>query len=93
MKQTAVEWLVEQYKKVGLISISMAEQAKEMEKEQIKDAFVECWKANMPDGYECKLSAEEYYNDESKCVFEARTDTTSATICKWCGQEKFLHKY
>ena len=38
MKQTAVEWLVEQYKKVGGISISMAEQAKEMEKEQLNDA-------------------------------------------------------
>jgi hypothetical protein len=32
MKQTAVDWLVEQYKKVGGISISMAEIAKEMEK-------------------------------------------------------------
>ena len=32
------------------------------EKEQIIEAFVECWKANMPDGYECKLSAKEYYN-------------------------------
>jgi hypothetical protein len=31
---TAVEWLVEQYKKVGGISISMAEIAKEMEKQQ-----------------------------------------------------------
>jgi hypothetical protein len=26
MKQTAVDWLVEQYKKVGGISISMADQ-------------------------------------------------------------------
>ena len=34
----------------------------EKEKEQIIDAFVECWKANMPDGYECKLSAKDYYN-------------------------------
>ena len=34
-KQTAVDWLVEQYKKVGGISISMAEIAKEMEREQI----------------------------------------------------------
>jgi len=31
---TAVEWLVEQYKKVGGISISMVEKAKVMEKEQ-----------------------------------------------------------
>jgi len=38
-KQTAVEWLVEQYKKVGGISISMCNQAKEMEKEQICDAY------------------------------------------------------
>jgi hypothetical protein len=35
MKQTALEWLVEQYKKVGGISISMADQAKEIEKEQM----------------------------------------------------------
>ena len=25
------------------------------------------------------------------CMFEPRTDTTSATICKHCGQEKFIH--
>jgi len=25
------------------------------------------------------------------CMFEPRTDTSSATICKHCGQEKFLH--
>jgi hypothetical protein len=36
--------------------------ALEKEKEQIIDAFVECWKANMPDGFECKLSGKEYYN-------------------------------
>ena len=23
--------------------------------------------------------------------FEPTTNTSSATICKWCGQEKFLH--
>jgi hypothetical protein len=34
-----------------------------MEKEQIVDAYVECWKANMPDGYECRKSAEQYYNE------------------------------
>jgi len=38
----------------------------EMEKEQMMDAFVECWKANMPDGFECKLSADEYYNQTYK---------------------------
>lgn len=25
------------------------------------------------------------------CIFEPRTDTSSATICKHCGQEKFMH--
>ena len=35
---------------------------KQMEKEQIKQSFVECWKANVPDGVECKLDAEQYYN-------------------------------
>jgi hypothetical protein len=37
-----------------------------MEKEQIIDAFVECWKENMPEGYECKQSAEYYYNETFK---------------------------
>jgi hypothetical protein len=34
-----------------------------MEKEQMKDAFVECWLSNVPDGIECKLDAEQYYNE------------------------------
>lgn len=80
MKQTAVEWLVEQLKTMDtksfnrLIQIEMSrenfeecfEQAKEMEKEQVKNAFVECWKANVPNGVECKLDAEQYYNETFK---------------------------
>ena len=46
--------------------LMMAKQAKEMEKQQIIDAFAECWKANMPDGFECKLSAKEYYEESFK---------------------------
>jgi len=38
----------------------------EVEKEQIIDSFVECWKENMPEGYECKQSAEYYYNETYK---------------------------
>ena len=66
MKQTAVEWLVE---RLNLDETSpnynqwIVEKAKAMEKEQMKDAFVECWKANVPDGIECKLDAEQYYNE------------------------------
>jgi len=73
---TAVEWLAEKYNEVNWlrnrdeISSKYADElrevylykAKEMEKEQIENAFFECWKANMPEGFECKLSAKEYYN-------------------------------
>jgi len=38
MKQTAVEWLVEQYVNKSIITIEDIEQAKEMEKQQMKDA-------------------------------------------------------
>lgn len=66
-KQTAVQWLYDRLKlslpeemKVlrGLVVVAL-----EMEREQMKDAFVECWKSNVPDGVECKLNAEEYYNE------------------------------
>ena len=77
MKQTAVEWLSKQissskyfYKlmedinsRSTIAQSDIIEQAKEMEKEQMKDAFVECWKSNVPDGIECKLDAEQYYNE------------------------------
>jgi len=70
MKQTAVEFLIVQIHKhwnsEGLSFEKILEQAKAMEKEQIIDAFVECWKENMPDGYECKQSAEDYYNETFK---------------------------
>ena len=75
MKQTAVEWLIEELRGAhvkgdfifnGVITSELIEQAKEMEKEQIKDAFVECWKSNVPDGIECKLDAEQYYNETFK---------------------------
>jgi len=74
MKQTAVEWLVEQIHSEQYqiafgqtyLSVELVQQAKQIEKEQIKYAFVECWKANVPDGIECKLDAEQYYNETFK---------------------------
>jgi hypothetical protein len=68
-KETAVSWLIDQlekyelYSKISFQCLKEIEQAKEMHKQEIIDAFVECWKSNMPDGYECKLSAEQYYNE------------------------------
>jgi len=55
---TAVEWLVEQYKKVGGISISMVEKAKVMEKEQIFDAYIT--------SHISMMSAEQYYYETFK---------------------------
>jgi hypothetical protein len=77
---TAVEWLFKQIStskhfynlmedinsRSTVAQSNILEQAKEMEKEQIIDAFVECWKANVPDGIECKLNAEQYYNETFK---------------------------
>jgi hypothetical protein len=38
-KQTAVDWLLNDYVNKGLITIEAIEQAKEIEKQQIEDAF------------------------------------------------------
>jgi|688.fasta_scaffold1148932_2 hypothetical protein len=75
MKQTAVDILykflyeMESFEGFDPYSFNQKDvfkKAKEMEKEQMKDAFVECWKSNVPDGIECKLDAEQYYNETFK---------------------------
>ena len=75
MKQTAVEKMIQYFieQKYNGAShwciddlIAQLYQAKAMEKEQIIEAFVECWKSNVPDGVECKLDAEQYYNETYK---------------------------
>ena len=65
MKHTAVDQLRDRLlKEFGFAySDNIHEELKEIEKEQIIDSFVECWKENMPEGYECKQSAEYYYNE------------------------------
>jgi HEPN domain-containing protein len=69
-KQTAVEWLWRWIMDNPFGSfddgVKAYNKAKAMEKNQIINAYVECWKSNMPDGYECKQSAEEYYNETYK---------------------------
>jgi hypothetical protein len=59
MKQTAVDWLIDQVEDyIGLIPVDIIEQAKEMEKQQIIDAYNEggC-------NWDSELEAEQYYND------------------------------
>jgi cobalamin biosynthesis protein CobD/CbiB len=71
-QQTAVDIAFEKLANQGLLvtrdykNLVVYREAKEMEKEQINEAFVECWKENMPEGYECKQSAEQYYNETYK---------------------------
>jgi hypothetical protein len=64
MKQTAVEWLVEEiHKNIEFIPVPIQEQAKEMEKEQIINAFKE---GNLYHGWALKHEPEEYYNETFK---------------------------
>jgi len=65
MKQTAVEWLVEQLKRIGFSTNNLIEFeneviiAKEMEKQQIEEAYVDG--QTISNGYE---GASDYYNQE-----------------------------
>jgi hypothetical protein len=62
-KQTAVEWLIEEmHKNIVWIPVPMQEQAKEMEKEQITEAFKY---GELPPLF-VNYNAEEYYNETYK---------------------------
>ena len=66
MKQTAVDWLVSQLNKPGFAEVITEEeiqQAKEMEKKQIEEAFFEG--ITTPDGSTIlySLSPEDYYSN------------------------------
>jgi hypothetical protein len=66
MKQTAVEWLENQYIKHSgnLLEIKKSfEHAKEMEKEQITDAY---WVSYKEGQYSGDKTADEYYNQTFK---------------------------
>jgi hypothetical protein len=55
---TAIEWLIEQCPRINTIaSLDILQQAKAMEKEQIIDAF---------QAGDCRLNAEQYYNETYK---------------------------
>ncbi len=65
IKQTAVEWLQEQLfpKRLTQEQYYCIEKAKEMEKEQIVDAFGE---GNKYNGWALKHEPEQYYNETYK---------------------------
>jgi HEPN domain-containing protein len=63
MKQTAVEWLYSfMLKPLSQWPDDMWDQAKEMEKKQIMDAYDEGWS----DGFDDKDLNSEYYNETFK---------------------------
>lgn len=70
MKQTAVEWLVEQIKSdQNQKALSASEwmqvinQAKQMEKEQLIDAYYQCGRDNFEHIKVVNRSATDYYNE------------------------------
>jgi hypothetical protein len=65
-KQTATEWLVDEFKALGIYSSTLkekCEQAKEMEKEQIIDTFQDSRILSITNN--CS-SGEQYYNETFK---------------------------
>ena len=76
MKQTAVEWLVEQITTVKwkMSDVtdrnSIIEQAKAMEKEQIIDAYYQIGKDHQDMIFAIEKNAEQYYNE----TYESKTN-------------------
>ena len=64
MEITAVEWLVEQFDLTSDSSIikNVIAKAKEIEKEQITNAYIECWENDGGNGFHKVDEAEQYYN-------------------------------
>ena len=65
MKQTAVEWLFEQYVNKSIITLEDIEQAKAMEKEQIKNAYSTGYNDKATDNPDRETS-KQYYNQTFK---------------------------
>jgi hypothetical protein len=64
MKQTAVDWLIGQlHAPCRGIPSHIIEQAKEMEKEQMVDAWSNGWLNDYKSDEDVKNSAEHYYNE------------------------------
>jgi len=64
MKQTAVEWLLEQVPRIeNIASFDILEQVKAMEKEQIISVY---WDSYKEGKYSTDKTADEYYNKTFK---------------------------
>ena len=63
---TAVEWLVKQYENNFPLTFDAIEQAKEMEKEQIVEAYLKGYLEEIPNP-----SASHYYKDMAEQYYKA----------------------
>jgi len=121
---TSIEWLWEQIDgiipyqdiKTSQLFNGVLEQAKEIHKQEIIDAYEQGsddeivaydgtrkYKHGLyyyQETFVSKGKLKELYPDAfsilgevlyKKCQFEPTTNTSSATICKHCGRDKFLH--
>ena len=102
---TSIEWLIDQMFRQGYfdgnkpLSITnldhLQQQAVEMQKAEIEEAFKH---GKLPPFLGQVQTAKEYYQEtfvskgSDECYFEPTNNTSSATICKHCSREKFLHK-
>ena len=75
-KQTAVEWLVEKYELVGMLTPPMIERAKAMEREQIESAYKQGRfdEIDAMDDLAFKPVAERYYDETYKGGREGLTN-------------------
>jgi hypothetical protein len=62
MKKTAVEWLFEQYVNQCLITLEDVQKAKEIEREQIEEAFIESRLTHPMIGFKHE-TFDQYYNE------------------------------
>jgi len=95
---TSIEWLIGRLKYRFLnndTEESIFEQAKEMHKQEIENAYWDGGQDIPTSGQSCEQYYQETFvskgSDECQ-TFEKMYDTTSATLCANCGKEKFLHK-
>lgn len=69
MKQTAIEWLMEEMSRVYIFDqtdFDLFKQAKAMEKQQIIEARVNAPLLNTESKYDYVIEAEQYYNETFK---------------------------
>jgi hypothetical protein len=70
MKQTAVEWLIQELKENSLLTFDewkdIVQQAKEMEKEQRRQDFRAGWHGNKHKDWNCEFYLEKYISNDFK---------------------------